>query len=249
MPPARETEIPTFSQPEPYTVRETPTVATESPEYEDQPYQERSTRIVVKRLVVSIVEEVKGEFEERESRTGQTEEILIPEGLLSGSDQLSQSDLRKIREYLKLQPGTRQGIYEITIETSDGTPQVVDRFTIGTEPRVANPTIPQENPPNEPSEGESQKGGAPGGDQEAKGKENDGKPSNSNDQSLYLDPRIPSSTVASDLRNGQANDQAWSLVLGSLWLARKPNSPNVPPPTDYSILARRLRRFRSPNQE
>jgi hypothetical protein len=253
MPPARETQIPTFSQPEPYTVRETPTVATESPEYEEQPYQERSTRIVVKRLVVSIVEEVKGEFKEqeetKESRTDQTEEILIPEGLLSGSDQLSQSDLRKIQEYLRLQPGTRQGRYEITIETSDGTQQVVDRFIIGTEPRGANPTIPQENPPNEPSEGESQKGGAPAGDQEAKGKENDEKPSNSNDQSLYLDPGIPSSTVASDLRHGQANDQAWSLVLGSLWLARKPNSPNVPPPTDYSVLARRLRRFRSPNQK
>ena len=85
--------------------------------------------------------------------------------------------------------------------------------------------------------------------QEAKGKENDGKPSNSNDQSLYLDPRIPSSAVASELRHGQANDQAWCLVLGSLWLARKPNSPNVPPPTDYSVLARRLRRFRFPNQK
>jgi hypothetical protein len=251
MPPARETQIPTFSQPEPYTVRETPTVATESPEYEEQPYQERSTRIVVKRLVVSIVEEVKGEFQEdtKESRTGKTEEILIPEGLLSGSDQLSQSDLRKIREYLKLQPGTRQGIYEITIETSDGPPQLVDRFPIGTEPRGKNPIIPQENPPNEPSEGESQKGGALEEDQEAKGKENDGKPSNSNDQSLYLDPRIPSSAVASELRHGQANDEAWCLVLGSLWLARKPNSPNVPPPTDYSVLARRLRRFRFPNQK
>jgi hypothetical protein len=251
MPPARETQIPTFSQPEPYTVRETPTVATESPEYEEQPYQERSTRIVVKRLVVSIVEEVKGEFQEdtKESRTGQTEEILIPEGLLSGSDQLSQSDLRKIREYLKLQPGTRQGIYEITIETSDGPPQLVDRFPIGTEPRGKNPIIPQENPPNEPSEVESQKGGSPEEDQEAKGKENDGKPSNSNDQSLYLDPRIPSSAVASELRHEQANDQAWCLVLGSLWLARKPNSPNVPPPTDYSVLARRLRRFRFPNQK
>jgi hypothetical protein len=253
MPPARETQIPTFSQPEPYTVLETPTIATESPEYEEQPYQERSTRIVVKRLVVSIVEEVKGEFKEqeepKESRTDQTEEILIPEGLLSGSDQLSQSDLRRIREFLRLQPGTRQGRYEITIETSDGTQQVVDRFTIGTEPRGANPTVPQENSPNEPSEGESQKGGSPEGDQEAKGKENDGKPSNSNDQSLYLDPRIPSSAVATELRHGQANDQAWSLVLGSLWLARKPNSSNVPPPTDYSVLARRLRRFRSPNQK
>ena len=174
---------------------------------------------------------------------------MIPEGLLSGSDQLSQSDLRKIREYLRLQPGTRQGIYEITIETSDGTPQVVDRFPIGTEPRGVNPIIPQEIPPNEPSEGEPQKGESPEGDQEAKAKENDGKPSNSNDQSLYLDPRIPSPSVASELRHGQANDQAWSLVLGSLWLARKPNSSNVPPPTDYSVLARRLRRFRSPNQK
>ncbi|RLS66725.1 MAG: hypothetical protein DWH99_17540 [Planctomycetota bacterium] len=257
MPPAPETQIPTFSQPEPYTVRETPTVATESPEYEDQPYQERSTRIVVKRLVVSIVEEVRGEFKEqeatKESRTDETEEILIPEGLLSGSDQLSQSDLRKIREYLRLQPGTRQGRYEITIETSDGTQEVVDRFTIGTEPRGANPTIPLDNPPNEPSKGESQKGESqkvesPEGDQESKAKENDGKPSNSNDQSLYLEPGIPTSIVPSELRHEQANDQAWSLVLGSLWLARKPNSLNVPPPTDYSVLARRLRRFRSPNQ-
>ncbi len=243
MPPARETPIPTFSQPEPYTVRETPTVATESPEYEDQPYQERSTRIVVKRLVVSIVEEVRGEFKEqgetKETRTEPTEEILLPEGLLSGSDQLTQSDLRKIREYLRLQPGTRQGIYEITIETSDGTPQVVDRFPIGTEPSGPNPPIPLENPPKEPSEG----------DQEAKAKENDEKPSNSNDQSLYLESGIPSSIVASELRHGQANDQAWSLVLGSLWLARKPNSSNDPPPTDYSVLARRLRRFRSPNQK
>ena len=253
MPPARETPIPTFSQPEPYTVRETPTVATESPEYEDQPYQERSTRIVVKRLVVSIVEEVRGEFKEqegtKESRTDETEEILIPEGVLSGSDQLSQSDLRKIREYLRLQPGTRQGRYEITIETSDGTQQVVDQFTIGTEPRGANPTIPLDNSPNEPSQGEPQKGESPEGDQEAKAKENDGKPSNSNDQSLYLEPGIPTSIVPSELRHEQANDQAWSLVLGSLWLARKPNSLNVPPPTDYSVLARRLRRFRSPNQK
>jgi hypothetical protein len=259
MPPAPETQIPTVSQPEPYAVREIRTLATESPEYEDQPNQERSTRIVVKRIVVSIVEEVKGQFEEKEkedpdSPKEKTEEILIPEGLLSGSDQLSQSDLRKIRDYLKLQPATRLGRYEITIENSDGTQQLVEQFTIDAKLPERAPINPSEAPAKEPQDGgaqdgEAKKGGAQKGGKADAVDENEGNPSNSNDQSLYLEPRIPTQSFASEPGPGQASDQAWSLVLGSLWLARKPNNPNVPLPTDYSVRARRLRRFRPPNQK
>jgi hypothetical protein len=234
MPPPPDTEIPTFRQPEPYTAAEIINVQTESAEYEDQPYQDRKSRIVVKRLVVNIVNEVQGDLDaeqddrikdKNQTQSSKNEEIVIPEDLVNGADSLSPTDIRKIREYLRLQPNTRQGRYEIIIETSDGTEQLVDEFTIGVENQKDSPAVPKdsdlpskdssEKPPEDSSEGGSIK-------------ENNEKPSNPNDQSLYLNPKD--------------STQAWSLALGSLWLARKIEQ-NQESEVDFSVQARRMRKL------
>ena len=218
-------------------VREMVMLTTESPEYEDQPVQERKSRIVVKRIVVSIVEEVSGTerlsnkqlenvLDETPTKDGEKEvvkkqrsvEIFIPEDILSDSDQLTQSDLDKIQDYLSKQPGTRQGQYVITIETSDGMRQIIFSFVIGPEqaPSKTGPTesSTENNPDSQTPSQEDQQGdqeGSPNGSRE----ENTEKPSNPNDQSLYLDPRESKKSIALGDTSGQASDQAWSLVVSS----------------------------------
>jgi hypothetical protein len=267
MPPTPETKIPTFRQPEPYVVRDMVMLTTESPEYEDQPVQERKSRIVVKRIVVSIVEEVSGTerlsnkelesvLDETPTKDGEkgvvkkqrSVEIFIPEDILSDSDQLTQTDLDKIQDYLSKQPGTRQGQYVITIETSDGMRQIIFSFVIGPEkaPSKTSPTesATENNPDSQTPAQEDQQGdqeGSPNGSRE----ENTEKPSNPNDQSLYLDPRESKKSIALGDTSGQATDQAWSLALGSLWLARKSGDSAGESQVDFSVQARRIRRLLS----
>ena len=227
MPPSPDTAIPTFREPEPYTLTETIHVITESAEYEDPPYEERKSQILIKRLVVNIVREVEGDLKEQgsEKTSPETEDVSVPAGLLGQTDQLSLADVRRIEEYLKLQPGTRQGKYEVILRTSDGTEQLIGSFTITADP------LPEETEDQETkSESDSEK---------------NEKPSNPTDQSLYLNPKNPAQQITRDLRSGDSSDQAWSLVLGSLWLARKPNHPAENSEVDFSIQARRLRRIHS----
>jgi hypothetical protein len=267
MPPTPETKIPTFRQPEPYVVREMVMLTTESPEYEDQPVQERKSRIVVKRIVVSIVEEVSGterlsnkelesvldEILTKDGEKGvvkkqRSVEIFIPKDISSDPDQLTQSDLDKIQDYLSKQPGTRQGQYVIRIETSDGMDQIIFSFVIGPEkaPSKTGPTesSTENNPDSQtpaPEDQQRDQEGSPNGS----GEENTEKPSNPNDQSLYLDPRESKKSIALGDTSGQASDQAWSLALGSLWLARKSGDSAGESQVDFSVQARRMRRLLS----
>jgi hypothetical protein len=226
MPPAPETAIPTFREPEPYAVAQTFNVITESAEYEDQPYEERKAQILIKRLVVNIVQEVQGDLSEESQEKDRlnTEDISIPEGLLSQSDQLSLADVRRIQEYLKLQPGTRQGKYEVILRTSDGTEQVIGSFIIRAEKSQDEDQELDPKPSSNPEIIE--------------------KSSNPNDQSLYLNPKNPARQITQDSGSGISTDQAWSLALGSLWLTTKSKQPTENTEIDFSIQARRLRRLR-----
>ncbi|MFM9065244.1 MAG: hypothetical protein ACKOOI_19715, partial [Pirellula sp.] len=157
-------------------------------------------------------------------------DVELPGDLFADGDQLTGSEIERIKKYLELQPNTKQGEYVIIVETSDGNRQILGTFIIGKEkiPEANNPEAP---PPEEDSK-----------------EENAGKPSNPNDQSLYLDPRNPKTSVALDSSLQQESDRAWSLMLGSLWLVRKPNDSsqtNNDSTADYTLRARRIRRLSS----
>jgi hypothetical protein len=236
MPPTPDIEVPKFSQPEPYVVVPTVAILTESPEYEEPPVVERKAKIVISRIKVEILDEgediVKADpskLEEISKDKERTVDVELPSDLFADGDQLTGSDIERIRKYLELQPNTRQGEYVIFVETSDGDRQILGTFIIGKEkiPDADNNPVPP--PPAEDSK-----------------EENPGKPSNPDDQSLYLDPRNPKPSVALDSSNQQQTDQAWSLMLGSLWLVRKPNESiqsNSDSIADYTLRARRIRRL------
>ncbi|MFN5274386.1 MAG: beta strand repeat-containing protein [Planctomycetota bacterium] len=251
MPPAPDVEVPIFRQPEPYVVVPSVVIVTESPEYEEPPVVERKTRIVISRIKVEILEEG-----EDIARTGLVElesisrdetkvvDIELPAGLFADGGQLEGTEIERIRKYLDLQPNTKQGQYIIIVETSDGSRQVLGTFIIGKE-KLPDAT-PNSNKPPE-SEQPIDPDELPSGEDSKE--ENAGKPSNSNDQSLYLHPQTPKTSVTLESSLDKASDNAWGLMLGSLWLVRKTKELSQPESnsmTDYTIHARRIRRLSSP---
>jgi hypothetical protein len=226
-------------------------IVTESPEYEEPPVVERKTRIVISRIKVEILEEG-----EDIARTGLVElesisrdetkvvDIELPAGLFADGGQLEGTEIERIRKYLDLQPNTKQGQYIIIVETSDGSRQVLGTFIIGKE-KLPDATPNSNNPPE--SEQPIDPDELPSGEDSKE--ENAGKPSNSNDQSLYLHPQTPKTSVTLESSLDKASDNAWGLMLGSLWLVRKTKELSQPESnsmTDYTIHARRIRRLSSP---
>jgi len=248
MPPPPEVDVPQAKQPEPYVVQEAQTTPVQSAEYEDEPLQERKVRIVLARIRVAI-EEQELENEDPEARNKRINkqyiEIELPDDILANDNQVSQSQINRIEDYLKKQPGTRAGRYVILEETSDGEKREIAYILIGTEENQPKSQKPQE----EPSGSEPSEPGAPNAPAPAPGSE---------DQARY--EARPDSTIENGGRDEVATvnqEKAWGILLGAFWLSKnserkdhqekenaiaQASSVNEP---DFSSRARRKRRLSS----
>ncbi len=248
MPPPPEVDVPQAKQPEPYVVQEAQTTPVQSAEYEDEPLQERKVRIVLARIRVAI-EEQELENEDPEARNKRINkqyiEIELPDDILANDNQVSQSQINRIEDYLKKQPGTRAGRYVILEETSDGEKREIAYILIGTEENQPKSQKPQE----EPSGSEPSEPGAPNAPAPAPGSE---------DQARY--EARPDSTIENGGRDEVATvnqEKAWGILLGAVWLSKnserkdhqekenaiaQASSVNEP---DFSSRARRKRRLSS----
>ena len=248
MPPPPEVDVPQSKQPEPYVVQEAQTTPVQSAEYEDEPLQERKVRIVLARIRVAI-EEQELENEDPEARNKRINkqyiEIELPDDILANDNQVSQSQINRIEDYLKKQPGTRAGRYVILEETSDGEKREIAYILIGTEENQPKSEKPQE----ESSGSEPSEPGAPNAPAPAPGSE---------DQARY--EARPDSAIENGGRDEVATvnqEKAWGILLGAFWLSKnserkdhqekenaiaQASSVNEP---DFSSRARRKRRLSS----
>jgi hypothetical protein len=248
MPPPPEVDVPQSKQPEPYVVQDVQTTPVQSAEYEDEPLQDRKVRIVVARIRVAI-EEQELENEDPEARNKRINkqyiEIELPDDILANDNQVSQSQINRIEDYLKKQPGTRAGRYVILEETSDGEKREIAYIVIGTEDNQPRSQKPQE----EPSGSEPSESGTPNAPVQAP---------DSEDQARY--EKRPDSSIEKSGREdvGTVNqDKAWGILLGAYWLSknseRKDHQEREKPfaqadlvsESDFSSRARRMRRLNS----
>ncbi|MFM2216043.1 MAG: hypothetical protein RL240_361, partial [Planctomycetota bacterium] len=251
MPPPPEVDVPQSKQPEPYVVQDVQTTPVQSAEYEDEPLQDRKVRIVVARIRVAI-EEQELENEDPEARNKRINkqyiEIELPDDILANDNQVSQSQINRIEDYLKKQPGTRAGRYVILEETSDGEKREIAYIVIGTEDNQPRSQKPQE----EPSGSEPSESGAPNAPGQAPGSEDQARYETRPDSSLEKSGRDDVGTVN--------QDKAWGILLGAYWLSknseRKDHQEREKPfaqansvsESDFSSRARRMRRLNSAGQ-
>jgi hypothetical protein len=252
MPPPPEVDVPQSKQPEPYVVQEVQSTQVQSAEYEEETLQDRKVRIVVARIRVAI-EEQELENEDSEARNKRINkqylEIELPDDVLANDNQVSQSQINRIEDYLKKQPGTRAGRYVILEETSDGEKREIAYIVIGSEGNQPQPQKPNEEPlGSEPADS-----GAQNAPVQAPGSE---------DQARYQ--TRPSSTLEKGERDevGTVNhEKAWGILLGAYWVSKNSESKdqqerektiaraNSVIESDFSSRARRMRRLNSAGQD
>jgi hypothetical protein len=220
MPPPPDVDIPSARQPDPYTAEDVQTVAVQSSEFEDEPLQERKVRIVVARIRVAVEESLDPD-ESHENRKKRPEkqyiDIELPEEILGDENQISQSQINRIENYLKKQPGTRAGRYVILEETSDGEKREIAYIQIGPE-AAEEPT----EPPTEQSRPESQVP-VPGGNGPMPVPPVDGKPPVGpapEDQSQFEFRRKPSFEGDDAESENPNTEKAWGILLGAYWLSQ-----------------------------
>ena len=216
MPPPPDVDIPTARQPDPYTAEDAQSVPVQSSEFEDEPLQERKVRIVVARIRVAVEESLDPD-ENPENRKKRLEkqyiELDLPEDILGDENQISQSQINRIEDYLKKQPGTRAGRYVILEETSDGEKREIAYIQIG--PEVTEQPAEQPRP-------ESQMP-APGGNGSLPEQPVDGKPPIGpapEDQSRFEFRRNPSFDGIDAESENPNTEKAWGILLGAYWLSQ-----------------------------